>query len=521
MRIRHIAPALLFTAVALPGAVLSGSGLSPGLAMTPSASAACELDNPCGDVNDSGGVTSSDALSILKSAVGQAVTLQCDVIGKPAESSLLQTGQSKCYDTTGSEIPCSGTGQDAETKKGLSLAYTDNGDGTITDERTGLVWEKLDDNNVEGVAGIHDKDRKFTFDTAQEKAATFNTFSLGGRTDWRIPNIRELETIRNSGSSVPSVSTAFDLSCSPGCLVANCSCTSTATPHWSSTSSDKSPNEGWYLYFQDGQKGPLPKNTSLFVRAVAGPIFAMPLLDANAPRGVEECALVHPCGDVNESESVTSTDALLVLKLAVGQDIDTACPITGASSTALLLRTGQTECYESSGSVISCAGSGQDAEVLSGVSPSYSDNANGTVTDNRTGLIWEKFDDSNLEGIAGIHDKDNTYNLATGQSEKIATFNAFSFGGRSDWRIPNLRELESIVNYGESEPSVSGVFDSNCSPGCTIANCSCTGFASFALTSTTYDDLRSHQWNVWFKLGEAGVQSKFTTLHLRAVAGGN
>jgi hypothetical protein len=52
----------------------------------------------------------------------------------------LKTGQTLCYDDVGTVIACAGTGQDAELQKGLAGAYTDNGDGTITDTKTGLMW---------------------------------------------------------------------------------------------------------------------------------------------------------------------------------------------------------------------------------------------------------------------------------------------------------------------------------------------------------------------------------------------
>lgn len=46
-----------------------------------------------------------------------------------------------------------GTGSDGDVQAGSTLSYTDNGDGTITDNVTGLMWEKKDDSG-----GIHDKD---------------------------------------------------------------------------------------------------------------------------------------------------------------------------------------------------------------------------------------------------------------------------------------------------------------------------------------------------------------------------
>src|SRR5437016_10972638 len=56
---------------------------------------------------------------------------------------LLATGQTTCWDSNGNVIPCAGTGQDGELRKGAPLAYVDNGDGTITDVNTGLMWEQL------------------------------------------------------------------------------------------------------------------------------------------------------------------------------------------------------------------------------------------------------------------------------------------------------------------------------------------------------------------------------------------
>src|SRR5262245_19776257 len=57
----------------------------------------------------------------------------------------LKTGQTTCYDPAGAVILCAGTGQDGELQNGLARSYVDNGDGTITDTKTGLMWEKLSD----------------------------------------------------------------------------------------------------------------------------------------------------------------------------------------------------------------------------------------------------------------------------------------------------------------------------------------------------------------------------------------
>ncbi|MEP1487693.1 MAG: DUF1566 domain-containing protein [Algibacter sp.] len=69
-------------------------------------------------------------------------------------------------------------GQDA-TYLGNQSSYTNNNDGTITDNVTGLVWEK-------------DMGAKMTFDEAFIKA---KNSKLGGYTDWRVPTIKELYSL--------------------------------------------------------------------------------------------------------------------------------------------------------------------------------------------------------------------------------------------------------------------------------------------------------------------------------------
>lgn len=73
-------------------------------------------------------------------------------------------------------------------------AYTDNGDGTITDRVTGLMWQKVD-------AG------EFTWDSSVTRAASVTT---GGYSDWRLPTPTELMSIMlyNGGGS-PALNTSF------------------------------------------------------------------------------------------------------------------------------------------------------------------------------------------------------------------------------------------------------------------------------------------------------------------------
>gem|GEM_PF-1069092 len=71
------------------------------------------------------------------------------------------------------------------------------------------------------------------------------------------------------------------------------------------------------------------------------------------------------------------------------------------------------------------------------------------VRDNVTGLIWEvKTDDGS------IHDKDDCYHWQDAEAVFVADLNANNFGGYSDWRLPTIKELSSIINSGTCNPAV-------------------------------------------------------------------
>ncbi len=111
--------------------------------------------------------------------------------------------------------------------------------------------------------------------------------------------------------------------------------------------------------------------------------------------------------------------------------------------------TGQTLCYSDT-IVVSCPGSGedfagQDAQH-NGYEPSYTDNGNGTITDNVTGLVWQQSPDSNGDGNIDASDK-FTYQQA------VAAASSISLGGYSDWRLPTIKELYSLIDFSGKDPS--------------------------------------------------------------------
>lgn len=186
-----------------------------------------------------------------------------------------------------------------------------------------------------------------------------------------------------------------------------------------------------------------------------------------------------------------------------------ACP------TAAYVRTGQTTCYDSIGSAVSCPGTGQDGELQKGVSHSFTDNGDGTITDAATHLTWEKLSDD-----GSIHDKDNGYTWADGLASKVAALNSTNFAGYSDWRVPNVTELLTIVNYGALLPATYAGFNTACVPGCTVLTCSCSSGDTWS--STAYHYSGSAAWLVRFGDGDTVVSDKSNpSYHVRAVRGGS
>jgi hypothetical protein len=110
---------------------------------------------------------------------------------------VVDTGQNKCYDNS-REIACPQPGeafygQDAQ-YQGIQPNYMDNGDGTVTDLNTGLIWQKK--------PGV-----KVTYEEATAGAETLN---LAGYDDWRLPTIKELYSLILFSGTDPHPERAID-----------------------------------------------------------------------------------------------------------------------------------------------------------------------------------------------------------------------------------------------------------------------------------------------------------------------
>ena len=134
-------------------------------------------------------VTAVVLASILSPLVANAQT----TVSYP----IVDTGQDTCYDNSELiDCPAEGEvfyGQDAQFT-GNMPSYTDNGDGTITDNVTGLIWTQ------------DQSDQSMDWSQAPNYCETLTT---GDITDWRVPNIKELWSIRDFSTGWPWVDTDY------------------------------------------------------------------------------------------------------------------------------------------------------------------------------------------------------------------------------------------------------------------------------------------------------------------------
>lgn len=170
------------------------------------------------------------------------------------------------------------------------------------------------------------------------------------------------------------------------------------------------------------------------------------------------------------------------------------------------------------------ASAGQDGDIQAGAKLSYTDTGL-TIIDNNTQLEWMKQDDNDV-GCGSYPDNlDKDCTFTWDQSfEFVASLNLTNHAGYSDWRVPNAKELQSIVNYENRGPAVSEAFhdtegEGQCVPDCTVEACSCTA-ASFYWSSTSFAPNPSSAWVFFFGNGGVIDAGKDGDRRVRAVRGG-
>ena len=186
-------------------------------------------------------------------------------------------------------------------------------------------------------------------------------------------------------------------------------------------------------------------------------------------------------------------------------------------------------------------GAGSDGDLRKGATRSFTDNGNGTITDNTTGLMWEKkedFDNSAVDCISAAvcpnpHDADNRYSWTASppsfDGRVVSVFltqlnTAPCFAGHCDWRLPNINELLSLVDYDAGGPATFVSFHNGggCTSACSLEtpSCSCTTPSSYWSSTTSHGAITS-AWDVYFDDGQAGVFDKANAAYARAVRGGH
>lgn len=246
---------------------------------------------------------------------------------------IVDTNQNLCYDDN-EEITCPSEGedyfgQDAQ-YSGVQPSYTDNGDGTITDNNTGLMWSQ------------DQSDDTMPWERTSEYVSALTT---GGYTDWRMPTVKELWSIRDFSTGWPWLDTDYFNLSSDG--------TQMRYHHtWTSNA---------YLIESEYQNDQVVGDPHWIVNDWTGHIKAM--------SGMRFVRAVR------------------------------------------------------------------DTKTTSYGTNDFVDNGDGTVTDKNTGLMWSQNDNG----------EELTWKEALSYAENATT------AGYSDWRLPNIKELQSIADYDATQ----------------------------------------------------------------------
>lgn len=298
-------------------------------------------------------------------------------------------------------------GQDAN-YNGHQASYTNNGDGTITDNITGLIWEA-------------DMGTKITYEEAFEKA---QNSTLGGHSDWRVPSIKELYSL---------------------------------------------------ILFTGQVKG-----------AVAIDMF------------IDTDYFNQPLGDTKLDEREIDAQTWSSTQY-VGRTMRSNETVFGVNFVD-----GRIKGYPKYNPRTKMANKMYFRMVRGNTeygTNNFIDNGDGTVSDLATGLMWQKADDG--------QGKDWEESLAYAENLDLANY--------SDWRLPNAKELQSIVDYSRSpqttnSPAIDPVFETteiNDPEGN-------TGQYPFFWTSTTHLDGRNPSASaayIAFGEGQGVMREKLMDVH--------
>ena len=328
----------------------------------------------------------------------ETVPISTTTKAEPSNTSLsypiVDTDQGNCYDAN-NQVDCPQTGsaffgQDAQ-YNGNQPSYTDNGDGTITDSVTGLMWQQ-------------DPGEKMTYDQA---VAGATNLTLAGYSDWRLPSIKELYSLIQFDGLDPSGPASTDL-----------------VPFIDTN----------YFNFEYG--------------------------DESAGERIIDSQWATSTKYV--STTMNSAETMFGVNFADGRIKGYGYgAMRGNEKTFFVIYVRGNTAY------------GQNAFV---------DNGNSTVSDNATGLTWTQSDSGSSTGSeTGGMD----WEAALNYCESLDT------GGSSDWRLPNVKELQSIVDYSRSPDTTNSAAIDPIFNTSSITNEAGQVDYPFFWSSTTHANLRS------------------------------
>ena len=155
------------------------------------------------------------------------------------------------------------------------------------------------------------------------------------------------------------------------------------------------------------------------------------------------------------------------------------------------------------------AGAAQAVTCLSGIAASNPDNiytvhGDGTVTDTRTGLMWKQC----LEGYGGAGCIADGTTTSFTWANALAHAESHTFAGYTDWRLPNQKELRSLVEECRRSPAINdAIFGLNT-------------LSSVVWSGSPLAGNPNNAWNVNFNNGNANNDNRNNGNHVRLVRGG-
>jgi hypothetical protein len=375
------------------------------------------------------------------------------------------TGQERCWDPNDvgttpmpnrpKEIPCTdpaAKGQDGAVRAGVPFPSprftvngdlngdgdcTDNGeicDGTVTDNLTGLIW--LQNANCFGNKTWADAlNLANNLEDLGESTRDCNLSDKSRRGDWRLPNVKELQSLIDFGFSDPALSNVAGTS---QCIDTDCAFLNLGSgrTYWSSTSflvpHDAKPeevvNKAWsvdvgnantipHFRWHDNPDTPI----KFFIWPVKGPVSGI-------GHAHVEVTGQKTCWDPNEMSN-TPRAVPCADPAAEGQDgaVRAGVPFPSPRFTVNGDLNGDGDCVD-------------DGEIC-----------DGTVTDNLTGLIW--LQNANCFGTKNWAEALDLANNLQDDADNTRDCGLSDKSRRGDWRLPNVKELQSLIDFGTGNDS--------------------------------------------------------------------